>query len=282
MTTLARPSDLASVDRSLAPGDRVPRDQWGRPLISDPDDPDAPRRSYTRASTLSGSLSNKNALTNWKLRMAAVGLSRRADLIAKVQAKADDKSVLDKVAEEAIEYAGGKTAANLGTAFHAFADIVDDGRPLPEGVSQEMADLIGSYQEATAEWYVIKAEGFVVQDDLWVAGSYDRIVEIDGQCYISDLKTGKDKWKYAHSTAIQTAVYARGTEYDPETATRSGTLVDLYGVSLDRAVLLHMDQEARTVKPYWLDIQRGWSMARIASLVREWHRDNPVIWEPIG
>ena len=54
----------------------IPRDRWGRPLITPVDGGDP--MPYTRVSTLAKALDDKTALTDWKCRQVAIGPLRRA------------------------------------------------------------------------------------------------------------------------------------------------------------------------------------------------------------
>ena len=56
-----------------------PMDQWGRYKIPDPIT--GKDRSWTRATTWAKTVADTHALTKWELRMAAIGLARRPDLL---------------------------------------------------------------------------------------------------------------------------------------------------------------------------------------------------------
>jgi hypothetical protein len=57
----------------------IERDRYGRPLII-PESGGKPV-AYTRATTIANSLDDGTALTAWKMRMAAIGLTVRNDLL---------------------------------------------------------------------------------------------------------------------------------------------------------------------------------------------------------
>lgn len=258
--------------------DEIPRDRWGRPLIEPPDG--GKPVAYTRVSTLAKSLDKQEALTKWKQRMTAIGMSQRPDLLALVQAtREDDRKTLDDACEQALAAARSQAAANTGTALHAFCERIDEGVPVDEIVASDTikADLT-AYQRTMAPLKVLAAELFIVQDEIKCAGTFDRLVQIDGRVYVADIKTGQHEPNYPHGVTVQTAIYARGTGYHP-TKKRTASLADI-GVDLDRAILIHLPAGKATCELYWLDIAAGWEMAQTATRVRAWHSTKPI--ERIG
>lgn len=252
----------------------IARDRWGRPLINPPDGGDPV--PYTRVSTLAKAIDKGEALTRWKLRMTAVGLARRPDLLTLVQAsREDDRSTLDDACEQALAAAKSQAAANTGTALHTLTERMDGGENLDEMVVADpiRADL-RAYQQRMAGVKVVSAETFVVVDEIRAAGTFDRLVEIDGHTYIADIKTGQHEPRYPHAATIQCAIYSRGVGYLPN-GRRTIRLGD-YGVDQDRAVLIHLPAGKAQCDLYWLDIAAGWEMALTATRVREWHSSKPL------
>lgn len=254
--------------------DEIQRDRWGRPLI-EPADGGKPV-AYTRVSTLAKSLDKQEALTKWKQRMTAIGVSQRPDLLALVQAtREDDRKTLDDACEQALAAARSGAAANTGTALHSFTERIDEGVPLEEIVASDLikADL-AAYRERVAGLRMLAAEVFVVQDDIKCAGTFDRLIQIDGRAYVADIKTGQHEPNYPHGVAVQTAIYARGTGYRPGHG-RTASLASI-GVDLERAVLIHLPAGQARCDLYWLDIAAGWEMAQTATRVRAWHSTKPI------
>ena len=101
----------------------IERDRYGRPLII-PESGGKPV-AYTRATTIANSLDDGTALTAWKMRMAAIGLTVRNDLLLSISAAGDDKMAINKYIEDAMEVAGAGRAASIGTALHAIAEKLD-------------------------------------------------------------------------------------------------------------------------------------------------------------
>jgi hypothetical protein len=254
--------------------EEIPRDRWGRPLIEPPDG--GKPVAYTRVSTLSKSLDKQEALTKWKQRMTAIGVSQRPDLIALVQAtRQDDRKTLDDACEQALAAAKSGAAANTGTALHSFTERIDEGVPLEEIVASDLikADL-AAYRDRVAGLRMLAAETFVVQDEIKCAGTFDRLIQIDGRAYVADIKTGQHEPNYPHGVAVQCAIYAHGTGYRPRVG-RTASLASI-GVDLERAVLIHLPAGQARCDLYWLDIAAGWEMAQTATRVRAWHSTKPI------
>lgn len=254
--------------------DEIQRDRWGRPLIEPPDG--GKPIAYTRVSTLAKSLDKQEALSKWKQRMTAIGISQRPDLLALVQAtREDDRKTLDDACEQALAAAKSGAAANTGTALHSFTERIDEGVPLEEIVASDLikADL-AAYKQRMSDTRILAAEVFVVQDDIKCAGTFDRLIQIDGRAYVADIKTGQHEPTYPHGVTVQTAIYARGTGYRPGQG-RTASLASI-GVDLERAVLIHLPAGHATCELYWLDIAAGWEMAQTATRVRAWHSTKPI------
>ena len=62
--------------------------------------------AYTRATTISNSLDDASALVAWKMRMAALGLTTRPDLLLAISAAGEDKMAINGYIEEAMDAAG--------------------------------------------------------------------------------------------------------------------------------------------------------------------------------
>ena len=60
----------------------IERDRYGRPMILPPKGKE--KVPYTRATTIANSLDDASALVAWKMRMAAIGLTTRPDLLVAI------------------------------------------------------------------------------------------------------------------------------------------------------------------------------------------------------
>lgn len=243
----------------------IPRDHYGRPLITPPDG--GKPIPYTRMSTLAKALDDKTALTNWKCRQVVIGMGHRADLVAVAQSVRGDDRKLDEVVRDAMTAAESERAANLGTALHALSEEVDKGadiESLPEFARADMA----AYRAALTGIEILAAEMFVVTDELQAAGTFDRLVRLpDGRVVVADLKTGKHEPRYPMGSTQQIAGYSRGHLYDHEKG-RVGHLPTL-GISQDVGLLIHAPAGTGTCDLYLLDLHVGWDLARVSLAVRE-------------
>lgn len=248
----------------------IDRDRYGRPLVV----PKAGGKpvAYTRATTIANSLDDPSALTAWKMRMAAIGLTVRSDLLLAISAAQEDKMAINKYIEDAMEVAGASRAATIGTALHSFAEKLDLGQDIGPIPDEWAADLV-AYQKATEQLNKIFIEQFCVLDKYKIAGTPDRVVEYKGERFIADIKTGRID--HPNNIAIQLAIYANGSPYDVATG-RRGSWGD---VNKDKAIIIHLPAGTGLCKLVWIDIAEGWKGVQFAMKVREW-RDKKGLATP--
>ena len=114
-----------------------------------------------------------------------------------------------------------------GIAWSADLDFVAAGVGLgiPANIQLDIARAWLRFKKAHG-LTIVHNEATVVNDDLRVAGTLDRIVEWDGRTVVLDIKTGAKVAKTAY--AVQLARYAGSVPYDVHTDTRGtwGGLVD--------------------------------------------------------
>lgn len=251
---------------------RIKRDRWGRPMIPPPEG--GKPIPYTRVSTLSKTLDNKDALMKWKQRMTAIGIGKRPDLAQMAAACADDDRKIAEVVEAAMSAAESDRAANVGTIVHAWTEVVDKGG-WPQQADPTTAADLKAYQKATEQLEVIAMEQFIVCDEVTAAGTFDRLVRLpDGRMVIADIKTGQKEPQYPQGVTIQTAIYAHGHLYDPD----KGRLTYLpeVGVSTDVGLLIHLPAGQARCDLYLLDLTQGWTLAQTAVLVRGMFKNKPL------
>lgn len=256
----------------MPPGNtEVPRDQYGRPKII-PVGGGKPF-GYTRMSTIAKTLDDKSNLVNWKARMAAVGLLGRPALMTRLAGAMATGDVtdykvrkeLDKIVEEATEAAGASDKASIGTGLHGLTEAMDAGRPLPPVSAADQARL-DDYQEAMTAYKPLKAEGFVVVDEIKAAGSYDRLwLCPDGKVRVGDLKTGAWDAKDPMGVAAQLAGYAHGKHYDPSDGSREDLHPDL-DVHSGLLISLPPDGGCEVIE---LDLDLGWAILMMAVKIHE-------------
>jgi hypothetical protein len=244
---------------------------------------------YSRASSAGKAIESTKALEQWGRRMVAIGVATREDLRLSVAAHAVDpdgnKSILNDLAEQALEAAKASAAATTGTALHKVTEYDDDGIVVP-GIGETATRDLDAYRACKTRYGVTmhRAEQFVVCDELGVAGTFDRAMSVEmvpDVLYVGDVKTGntaKDRngnierddlgrpvLAYVTSIAVQLAVYAHSALYDPATGARSPL-----GVHQGAAIVIHLPQGLGSCELYWLDIAAGWEAAYLAKAARDW------------
>lgn len=264
----------------------IPRDRWQRPLITPPSG--GKRIPYTRASTLAGALDDTYNLAEWKKRQVAVGLSMRPDLQLRVvslgpepdrstheQAYQKWKTQIAAVCDQAMEAAGSSAKATIGTSLHALTDRIDRGQDVGV-VPERFKPHLNAYQEATACLTVLQIERFVVCDEIQTAGTFDRLVKVEGhpKAVVADTKSGNVE--YAGKIAVQEAIYAHGWLYDHLTNTRT----PLGDVDLERGLIIALSATTGKCELIWIDLVVGWEGAQCARWVREFRSNQRKLTKP--
>lgn len=276
----------------------LPRDRWGRPLITPPEGGDPV--AYQRVTTFVGALEDTYHLGLWQQRMVALGMSQRRDLVLAASAITDPsqqyaKRTLNGIAKDAIGAAKGTAAATTGTALHSFSEFIDRGEPLPVNVPEEYVPDLEAYATLVRPMFTALAiEGFCVVDHLRVGGSYDRILSFNaegldayegkhgsrltypdgrevepGDAVIGDLKTGGIDFGIG-KIAMQLGVYANAQDYDHTLGSRSPLTGN---PSREWAVVIHLPAGTGQARLVWVDIAAGWETAStVAPLVHAWRK----------
>lgn len=262
-----------------APTPTIARDHWGRPLII-PEGGGKPV-PYSRCTTYIKCIEDQFGLQQWMQRKVAKGLALRKDLLMAAQTTPEeDKKRLNEICDEAREAANAKGAATIGTALHSLAETLDRGQALPVGLDAATDATIAAYGQATAGLRMDHIEQFCVLDTLKVGGTPDRVVTVDGQAYIADIKTGNIEFG-ALSIAMQLAVYARSFIYHPDGSR------DIHGASTNRGIIIHLpaveDPAEAQCELHWIDLEAGWAAVQVAKAVREQRTKKFIhLTEPFG
>ena len=246
-------------------------DRWQRPLILLPGAKKP--EPFTRVTTVAKTLSGQEALSEWKARMVAEGACLRPDVLAQYAASLpstpENKALQNGLCESLKEAAAASSGANLGDALHSMTARIDRGekfRPLPpHDVS------IKAYQECLQRHGVQilpeYVEQTVVLPGLKVAGSFDRLIQKAGRCFIFDLKTGKDLSYSWTEIAIQLSLYAHAEYlYDWDTQTCS----PMPEVDQKIGLVLWLPAGKAEASLHVVDIVAGWEAAQTAMAVRAW------------
>lgn len=267
--------------------DGIRRAANGRPYIWLPDG--SKEVQYTRTSTFAKALSDGDALSSWKLGTMVKGLMVSPGLLnmvlkplAELEGDIDHedlKPAIKSVIALSMDAGGANDAANWGTTLHHFADIIDfTDEPLNRDMwdlSPQLWDALDAYVELTAEMKMLTGEQFVVNDELKVAGSYDRTAIWRGRVVVCDLKTGAVRMP---DHAAQTALYSRSKGYNKQTGERIEGPIDTVDQSV--GLIVHLprpgvkDSRGKQVEPSIIpvDLEAGWKCALLAEEVRQARR----------
>jgi hypothetical protein len=278
----------------------VPRDGHDRPMIV----PKAGGKAvaHTRTTTYVDCLEDKTSLATWGKRMVLVGAAKHPNLLDGVLSldpeDPGDKRELDAKAERLFELSGANGKRDKGTYLHKLSEYVDEGTPLPEGISQADFLDMGAYMMATVNMKVLHSEQIVTVNELCTAGTPDRVSEYDGlgpdgkflnDNLITDLKTGNVEYG-GLKMAAQLAVYSRGLIYDhtvfPEVDTKdkkawaewkktewdaelaATAYSPLPNVNQDWGIIINLRPGSAVATLYWVDLRIGWEAAVMAKSIR--------------
>jgi hypothetical protein len=185
----------------------------------------------------------------------------------------DDRSKLNKIANDAIEAAGAYSRANLGTALHSITQQLDLGMK-PQILAGLQSD-IETYVASIAAWdFGMRKEWIevlLINDEYEYAGTADRIVTTrDGKICIFDLKTGTDLSYSFGSIAVQLAMYAHADWiYDWKTGERTALPE---GLDMKEGIICHLPAGEATCKFYTVDLEAGWEAAKMSFATRNWRK----------
>lgn len=254
-----------TMNQFTSPETPIPRDRWGRPMVTPPNG--GKQVAYQRVTTFVGVLEDTYNLARWQMRMVALGLVDREDLLLAAAAHRHDKDKLNKICEDACEAAKAHAAATTGTALHSLVDQHDQGTLDLQKVPAAYRPDIEAYAAATKHLKVVAIEQFGVLDELKVAGTWDRIYRYQGRNYIGDTKTGSIEYGMG-KIAMQLGVYAHCHAYDWKGNRRTPLDVDQR-----RGVIVHLPAGTGTCQLHWVDIDAGWDAAGgLAVAVHQWRK----------
>lgn len=247
----------------------IPRDGFGRPLVVPPEG--GKPVAYQRCTTFIDVLSDRYNLEAWKQRQVAIGMSKRPDLVLRA-GSTTDKDVLNELCEQAMEAAGSSAAATIGTALHELTERWDRGEKpqLPERYAPDIFAYLG----ATAGMAKRDIEVFVVNDELKVGGTFDRVLMIGGEGYVADVKTGSIDYDTA-KIGMQLAVYANSKRYTP-----AGKRSDL-NVNTERGIIIHLPAGEGKCDLYWVNLKQAMVGVKLAAEVRAWRKVKATV-EPVS
>ena len=99
--------------------------------------------------------------------------------------------------------------ANRGTEVHSMTELMDSGLYTEWMCSAEALPFMYQYEQFLLDHDVeyLESEEIVFNENLFIAGRYDRLWKIDGDLHLTDIKTTSAKLR---EHAVQVAFYALG------------------------------------------------------------------------
>jgi hypothetical protein len=255
--------------------DKVRRDQWGRYLIVPPNG--GKPVGYTRATTVAKALDDTSNLMLWGQRMTATGLAKRPDLLALVSTTTDKKRLND-ICERAKEAGGATERRDLGTALHAMIEssFTVDGYAAPDAYAADVAAVVSTLRDAGLRPVATMHERTCVMDAHRIAGTFDLVLEAEGQdgrLFIADIKTGAaSSLSYAAlGFAVQLAIYANADAlYVQGPMPADDVRTPMLDVDKGLAYIVHVEPGSGVCDLHLLDIAAGWEALETAMAVRQW------------
>lgn len=247
--------------------DEIERDQWGRPILPDPET--GVEKAWTRPTTMAKTLSDQGGLWRWKLR-TLYGLLSPSD---------DPPAVVDQKVHETLETAS--EAAQTGTELHRLCEQVDLGELKPDQCGDHADDVTAYLAVLNHHLIDVKpywVERMVVCPKFGVAGTPDRLVRIEGKRHlvVLDIKTGNGALTYgALDTTMQLAAYAHSTH------SWRGEWVPNPEIDQTLGLVLHLPPFTGRANLYKVDLHMGHRALQLAQYVRDMRKALPAleIWD---
>jgi hypothetical protein len=182
--------------------------------------------AFARATTVSGTLDDTYNLNRWmeRTKVAAVvgamdaGTSDMAELVRDLRNEihAGNGSKVNVIVDTISDLSGGRDAAELGTAVHAWLEAVDIGQIRPADVPERFQPYLTAYHDVLTRHALEPVpeyvERIVLNDagEETVVGTLDRIYRVvtTGELVVGDLKTSKSLDHSWLSYAVQFAIYS--------------------------------------------------------------------------
>lgn len=234
-------------------------------------------KTWSSVSSTGKALMDDYALHAWEIRMILKGLRDNPGLLNALDDKDTkaDARVFNAIAQRAKDEAGGNEASRRGTAIHTEAESLDLGETTLSQVSSEYLPTISAYVDCM-EYDNLRAvphliERTIVCPEMGAAGRFDRVLqEANGTYVIGDIKSGHSLEYGWVEIAVQLALYAHGINqhgiWDKYNQQWSKTGIPT--VRTDYAVVMHLPVDTSECTLYAVDIDQGWSLARLCMDVK--------------
>lgn len=253
----------------------------GSPMVTDPNDPEKYLR-YRRPSSYGKPLDDEEALTNWRIWKAIVGVAGSKALQTQVLAtKDEDKITKRELREEALNKGQANERADMGTGLHAMCARIEDPNDVDFQPSEDFLPDLEAYKDCLDRYGLVSEaiEVPMVNDDFTAAGTADRIYRTTkplvtpegeilpiGTLILGDLKTGEKLDFGLPAYCVQLAIYATGQLYDVVGNKRLPTPA----INKRWTLLIHLPFGQAKATVLWCSIDVGLIGAHLTMQVLDW------------
>jgi len=233
---------------------------------------------YGRPSGFGSLIEDREGLHRWDRRLTVLGIAMDPDLLRLMgDVNPDDAEAptenqqLDRIAARATDpdHADSKMAADRGTFVHTLCDWADEGMTGTPPWCDPRFNLTDKQIDAVAVGWrklitdnqldILASEATVVNDDLHLAGTLDRLVQLErplpfdgatipaGAVVVLDIKTstlypdGEGLPSFWSGYPLQLFAYATSVPYDTATDTRGDWEDAALKPSTEHALIAHLD-----------------------------------------
>ncbi|QNL30171.1 exonuclease domain protein [Gordonia phage Mariokart] len=232
---------------------------------------------FTRATTVADTLDDTYNLSRWKRRETAKRIVALFDLVDGAEyagfdvaendhvvrlrqaVQADDKRAIDAALDVMDDAMGGRDAAELGTAVHAWVEALDLGQVTFGQIPEKFQPYADAYLGVLARHGLVAVpeycERVVLNDrgEETIVGTLDRVYRAvsTGELILGDVKTSKTLEFSWMSYAVQLAVYGYATRmlavdgktWEPMPALKGLTDEDMENEVKPYGVIIHVPSD---------------------------------------
>ncbi len=236
--------------------------------------PDGKPLSLQRVTNFLKVISDTYNLDLWQKRMVVKGIGLRPDLYVEAAATPlEDRETLNRIADDAKEFAGGSTAANTGKALHNFIVAVNSGIEVevPPPWNKDIEAYVECLKRHNITPLAEYSERIVICKDLMVAGRFDNLCRlIDNRLVVTDNKTGQSM-DFGHlDMAIQLAIYANGDAIWNDQKKCYEAMPE--GIDKKEGLIIHVPAEKGVACVKSVDIEEGYRAAKVCAAIHGWRR----------
>jgi hypothetical protein len=234
----------------------------------------------TRATTIAGTLDDKQGLIPWHARMTVAGLARSIELRNRLDnVDINDKSALASLEAEAFEIGGGNRKRDLGSHLHHVAEMfwTHGQRPTDPTEAAWLDRVIRALDAAGLTPIPGMCERVVLDDVRKIAGTVDLFVQtIGGGIYVADIKTGSVQ---QIGVAVQLAIYANAPYLYTFGAAEDGSDDRTEPNRANRATgyVIHAPSDSDVCSIEEVDLLIGDDLLDLALTVREMRKAKPCM-----